>query len=220
MPASTGTFVVHEKFVIDDPMAVNQRLNEILGGGYEIDNPMNDRHLLEMAQSRHEGNAWFMWAEQEGKLWFLDGFTLDEPLSVSRGFLPWLKEFRPKNCNDWLLAPRLYAHTLISGNSDWKNVASRKIKVADRLLAASRGLLVWEYQYRYLMYLADENISKKRTHELFTGYAMKKPTALEELDSLWIDGVSLRALFDEHQDYYLGSPNFYVSGLLSEFLIF
>jgi len=221
MPASSSTFFVHEKFVNGNPKEVSQCLDEFLGGEYEIVNPMEERYVqASKSDFRQEGYAWFMWAGRGKKRWLLEHHYCSEPFLEwkSEGFMNWLKQFNPKNCNDWLLAPRLYSNSLFFGNPDWSRIAATQTKTVKRVLSPSRGLLVWNTQYRHLIHIAVKDATIKRVDELVSGYVRRKDATLTELESMWIDGISLKELFDEHQDHWLGIPNPYVSGLLSEFL--
>ena len=220
MPAFTSTVVVHEKFVVDDPKAVCQCVNEFLGGDYEFVNPLEEFWRHDMTERRHDRFAWVLWAEQGEKRWLLDYFTCYEPTFnvVAVGFMHWLKEFKPINCNDWLLASSLYSRSLLFDESpDWSRILSVQSQTIKRVLAPSRGLLAWDAQYRQLVYLANKDATKQQVDELLRGYNLRKNVTLDLLENMRIDGISLKKIFDK-RGYSLGVPNFHLSGFLSEFI--
>ena len=134
---------------------------------------------------------------------------------ANRGFGDWIQQFNPEDCNDWLLVPCLYQRAMVFGEPDWNGIRSRQCNRVSEILSISRGLVAWESQYRFLIYAADDSIPNQQVKELVTGYRRGQPEALCLLENITIGQRSIRNIFDDHPDYFMGTPDYFVSGLLS-----
>lgn len=217
------TFEVKERFVDAAPDLVTRLQKEFLSESYAMSNPMAKPIYTGVHQesTRWSRYGWFWWAEMEEQRWILGMDVGPEPIGRlrDRGFIRWLAHFGPRDCNDWLLAPRLYAQILCFGEPDWNGIASRQGGNEAEILSTTRGLLAWETQYRLLIWKAKEDISREAIDRLIADYRKRKPEALSALESIRLGKRSLRAIFDDHPEYFLGTPDYYASGLLSRYLL-
>lgn len=207
-------FAVHETFIADDRADVAAAVDEFFGDAYEVVNPFFPRPDI-------GGHAWFLWAEHGERRYLLDGVCDNNsfPGAQAGGFHEWLADFRPRNANDWLVAPRLYSHFVQFGAPNWACVQALSSRYVDQVLAPTRGLLLWTTQMRHLMYLAERGLSSEQAGELVRGYQRLNPEAHEILQAMQIDGLSILEVFEhrtQHQACFFGTPDYYVSGLLSQ----
>ena len=212
-----GGLTLKEVFVDNDHAMVLKSYNEFLEGGYQSCNPLARYFDKPIGASSDSTCGWFWSAKIGGSRLILGMDLSSEPIGKlkDRGFPEWLRRFSPKDCNDWLLVPRLYNQVLAFGEPDWKGITDRQSDSEKQILSFSRGLVAWESQYRFLIWAADNSIPPGQVKELVNGYRRRQPEALRLLENLTIEQRSIRDIFDDHNDFFLGTPDHFASGLLS-----
>ena len=213
--------MIEEIFLEDDPEKVEEIIEGMCNGYFDFCNPFYSSIVTnnygQKPNSFRSGH--FLWLETEGRRWMIYCEADNDVRSWAgqNGFQNWISLFKPQDCNDWLLAPRLYGHIVSMGEPepDWDGIRARQGDSEKRVLGMSRGILAWEFQYRFLLYLADSSLERSEIDTLIRGYRRGKSTANDQLEELKLGKRSLRAIFDDHRQYFLGTPDYWSSGMLS-----
>ena len=210
-----------ETIVRYDRAAVSRLLIELGHGDYEIVDPRVARMMHTKSDQFEATNGWFLTAQSESKRWLVDMITSDESLLGADlpGFCRWVEAFNPTNCNDWLSLPLLYRRHISTGLI-FSLAVNAPTTFIGRIVEPTRGWIHWTSQLEELIYLALGNQAEVlKVRELSRGYRRQNTDVLDELDTLFIDGQSLRTILYHHTDglkYFFGGPNHFISGFLSE----
>lgn len=211
--------MIEERFIEDDHQKTQELIELMHNGLFEFCNPFL-ASVLDPSNAQDINNSrsgHFLWLNSGGQRWLILCDVSAEPRcwNGQKGFHEWLSLFDPQDCNDWLLVPRLYGRIVSLGEPDWDGIRARQGDTEKQVLRMSRGILAWEYQYRFFLYLADSRLERSQTETLIREYRRGRSTANDLLEELKLGGRSLRAVFDDHQQYFLGTPDYWSSGMIS-----
>ncbi len=213
------THIFEELFIEDDPARAGEITQSIINGHFKFCNPFLWSIAFESLRQQRNTirSGHFLWFESVGQRWLIH-YDVDSETRCwvgQKGFRSWLSSFNPQSCTDWLLIPRLYSQVVSMGEPDWDGIRARQGDAEKMVLETSRGLLAWEFQYRFLLNLADGGLERSQIDTLIREYRRGKVTAGEQLDELTLGKRSLRAIFDDHRQYFLGTPDYWASGMIS-----
>lgn len=211
--------MIEERFIEDDYQKTQELIELMHDGHFEFCNPflasvLDPSNVQEINNVR---SGHFLWINSGCQRWLIlcDVSTETRCWNGQKGFQEWLSLFDPRDCNDWLLVPRLYGQIVSFGEPDWDDIRAKQSDDEKRVLEMSRGILVWEYQYRFLLHLADSRLERSQIDTIIREYRRGKSTANDLLEELKLGERSLRAIFDNHRQYFLGTPDYWSSGMIS-----
>lgn len=217
---------IFEEFIDDDYWAVDALRKAILEGQYRFVDLRQREWLAQYYGSPHdlpaENSAWVLWAENGENRWLLryEGSNVAFPGARRGGFMAWLNDFKPRNCNDWLMVPSLYArHVFDIDAIDWRiGPTFTHSDSLDLILSSTRGLLYWWWQVE--QFLAEVLCTSRiQARKIWLNYLCQESETIRLFQDTNYDESTLLTIARDRTlngQYFKGWPMWHVAGFLSQ----
>ena len=212
----------YETFIANDQPRVSALREHVLDGSFQVVSPgLAEFHRNRVGDTVAAANAWMLWAEQGGTRFLLDFNDSNEaiPGAGKTGFISWVRDFQPRNYNDWSMVPSFYHRHIYDRDSvDWCSapafIASPRI---DPILATTRGLMPWSAQAERIVGECCD-VSRREARGLWKRYLRQEADTIRRFEKIRIDGRSLPQILDERtleRNFCFGRPDYPLAKFLS-----
>ncbi len=219
---------IREIFITNDRLGVLTFAQNIAGGRYRFLDAYDAEFYIRFANSRDVftgDSAWLLWAEGDGQPRLLESGISNSPIpgADKEGLVRWLTTFHPVNCNDWLMIPALYRrHVWDVESISWRDrPVFPKIEHVERVLSATRGLLLWQSQVESLVQQHCD-VSRSEAVALWRRYMRRNDVSVvRQVNEAVYDGHLLGDVIAERTLNHALEPGWsehLLAGVLSEHL--